>query len=99
MHSEFRPGADPGPFNGEVRIAREIAWNGLKDILAAMRAVWNARAPFVSVSRGDKNGIGAFEKRQLPDWLASKEARAAIAGYTVGGEKLFHPEADPKPKS
>ena len=177
---------------------REIAWNdfilvgpksdpakvsGGKDILAAMRAVWNAQAPFVS--RGDKSGTDALEKRlwkaddldpaqagpwykdigggmgaalnaaaamdaytisdrgtwlsfnnrqnlvivvegdrrllnfydvieldpkkhpnikraqahKLADWLASKEGQAAISGYTVAGEKLFHPEADPKPKS
>ena len=182
--------------DGDGLTRREIAWNdfilvgpnsdpakvsGMKDILAAMRAVWNAQAPFVS--RGDKSGTDALEKRlwkadsldpaqagpwykdigggmgaalnaaaamdaytlsdrgtwlsfnnrqnlvivvegdrrllnyydviqldpkkhpnikraqarQLADWLASKEGQAAIAGYTVGGEKLFHPEADPKP--
>ncbi|MFI5382251.1 MAG: substrate-binding domain-containing protein [Tepidisphaerales bacterium] len=182
--------------DGDGLTRREIAWNdfilvgpksdpakvsGKKDILEALRAVWNARAPFVS--RGDKSGTDALEKRlwkadnldpaqagpwykdigggmgaalnaaaamdaytlsdrgtwlsfnnrqnlmivvqgdrrllnyydviqldpkkhpnikraqakQLADWLASKEGQAAIAGYTVGGEKLFHPEADPKP--
>jgi tungstate transport system substrate-binding protein len=30
-------------------------------------------------------------------WLESPEGQAAIAGYTVNGQKLFHPEADPKP--
>ena len=182
--------------DGDGLTRREIAWNdfilvgpksdpakvsGMKDILAAMRAVWNAQALFVS--RGDKSGTDALEKRlwkaddldptkagpwykdigggmgaalnaaaamdaytlsdrgtwlsfnnrqnlvivvegdrrllnyydviqldpkkhpnikraqakQLADWLSSKEGQAAIAGYTVGGEKLFHPEADPKP--
>jgi tungstate transport system substrate-binding protein len=33
----------------------------------------------------------------LADWLASPEGQAAIAAYTKGGQKLFHPEADPKP--
>ncbi len=75
----------------------DLEWRLEGHLVAAMRAVWNTRAPFVSVWRGDKNGIGAFEKRQLADWLSSKEGQAAIAGYTVGGEKLFHPEADPKP--
>ncbi len=176
---------------------REIAWNdfilvgpksdpakvsGMKDILEALRTVWNAQAPFVS--RGDKSGTDALEKRLwkadnldpaqagpwykdigggmgaalnaaaamdaytisdrgtwlsfnnrqnlvivvegdrrllnyydvielnpqkhptikraqaklLADWLASKEGQAEIGGYTVAGEKLFHPEADPKPK-
>jgi len=184
--------------NGDGIKRREIAWNdfilvgpqadpakvaGGKDILAAMTAIWNAQAPFVS--RGDKSGTDALEKRlwkadnldptqagswykdigggmgaalnaaaamdaytisdrgtwlsfnnrqnlvivvqgdrrllnyydviqlnpqkhpnikraqarKLAEWLASKEGQSAIAGYTVNGEKLFHPEADPKPHS
>jgi tungstate transport system substrate-binding protein len=35
--------------------------------------------------------------RRLADWLAGPDGQAAIAGYTVGGQTLFHPEADPKP--
>jgi tungstate transport system substrate-binding protein len=34
---------------------------------------------------------------RLADWLASSEGQNAIAGYTMSGQKLFHPEADPKP--
>jgi tungstate transport system substrate-binding protein len=34
---------------------------------------------------------------RLSDWLASAEGQAAIAAYVVNGQKLFHPEADPKP--
>jgi tungstate transport system substrate-binding protein len=34
---------------------------------------------------------------RLADWLASSEGQTAIASYTKGGQKLFHPEADPKP--
>ncbi len=34
---------------------------------------------------------------RLADWLASAEGQSAIADYTKGGQKLFHPEADPKP--
>jgi len=34
---------------------------------------------------------------RLADWLASPEGQDAIAGYTKDGQKLFHPEADPKP--
>jgi tungstate transport system substrate-binding protein len=30
-------------------------------------------------------------------WLASPEGQAAIAGYTIAGQRLFHPETDPKP--
>ena len=43
--------------------------------------------------------IKRAQAHKLADWLASKEGQAAISGYTVAGEKLFHPEADPKPKS
>jgi len=35
--------------------------------------------------------------RQLASWLASAEGQAAIGGYTIAGQRLFHPEADPKP--
>ena len=30
-------------------------------------------------------------------WLAAPEGQAAIAGYTIAGQRLFHPEADAKP--
>ena len=35
--------------------------------------------------------------RRLADWLASAEGQAAIADYTMNGQKLFHPEVNPKP--
>jgi tungstate transport system substrate-binding protein len=35
--------------------------------------------------------------RRLADWFASPEGQSAIASYTRGGQKLFHPEADRKP--
>jgi len=35
--------------------------------------------------------------RRLAEWLESSEGQAAIASYTKSGQKLFHPEADPKP--
>ena len=34
---------------------------------------------------------------RLADWLASAEGQAAIAAYTINGQRLFHPETDPKP--
>lgn len=42
------------------------------------------------------------EAKQAPahrpaEWLGSPDGQAAIASYTKNGEKLFHPEADPKP--
>jgi tungstate transport system substrate-binding protein len=175
---------------------REIAWNdfvivgpnadpakikGGRDVVAAMKAIWNAQAPFVS--RGDNSGTDALEKRlwkaadldiakvgpwykdigggmgaalnaasgmdaytladrgtwlsfknrgdltivlegdpklinrydvieldprrhaqarrdlakQFADWLASPDGQKTIGDYEVSGQKLFHPEADPKP--
>ncbi len=40
--------------------------------------------------------------RQVPAhrfaaWLASPEGQAAIGGYTIAGQRLFHPEADKQP--
>ncbi|HEY1933371.1 MAG TPA: substrate-binding domain-containing protein [Acetobacteraceae bacterium] len=42
------------------------------------------------------------EARQAPAhalaaWLCSPEGQAAIGNYTIGGQRLFHPEADAKP--
>lgn len=34
---------------------------------------------------------------QLANWLATSEGQAAIAAYEIKGERLFHPESDPKP--
>jgi len=30
-------------------------------------------------------------------WLASPDGQAAIGGYMIAGQRLFHPESDPKP--
>ncbi len=174
----------------------EIAWNdfvivgpaadpakikGNRDVIAALRAIWNAKANFVS--RGDKSGTDALEKRlwkaadldptqagswykdigggmgadlnaaaaldaytltdrgtwlsfgnrrnltillegdsrllnrydvieldpklhpqakrdlakKFADWLGSPEGQKAIGDYEMAGQKLFHPESDPKP--
>jgi tungstate transport system substrate-binding protein len=35
--------------------------------------------------------------RRFAAWLASAEGQAAIGGYMIGGQRLFHPESDPKP--
>jgi tungstate transport system substrate-binding protein len=42
------------------------------------------------------------QARQAPahrfaSWLAGPEGQAAIADYMIAGQRLFHPEADPKP--
>ena len=44
--------------------------------------------------------LGApFGGRNLVSDLASPEGQAAIAGYTIAGQRLFHPESDPKPQN
>ena len=35
--------------------------------------------------------------KQFADWLASPAGQQAIGEYEMGGQKLFHPEADKKP--
>lgn len=35
--------------------------------------------------------------KKFADWLVSAEGQSAIGDYEVAGQKLFHPEADPKP--
>jgi len=35
--------------------------------------------------------------KQFADWLASPPGQQAIGDYEMAGQKLFHPEADPKP--
>ena len=35
--------------------------------------------------------------QRLAEWLESAEGQTAIASYTKGGQRLFHPESDPKP--
>jgi len=35
--------------------------------------------------------------KKFADWLASAQGQGAIGEYEIGGQKLFHPEADPKP--
>ncbi|HME20147.1 MAG TPA: substrate-binding domain-containing protein [Acetobacteraceae bacterium] len=35
--------------------------------------------------------------QRLAAWLASPEGQAAIGSYMIAGQRLFHPEADPKP--
>jgi tungstate transport system substrate-binding protein len=37
--------------------------------------------------------------KKFADWLVSAEGQSAIGEYEMSGQKLFHPEADPKPGS
>jgi tungstate transport system substrate-binding protein len=36
--------------------------------------------------------------RRFTAWLGSPEGQAAIGAYTIAGQRLFHPESDPKPE-
>jgi tungstate transport system substrate-binding protein len=40
--------------------------------------------------------VKAADGQAFVDWLISPEGQASIAGYKVGGEQLFFPDADPK---
>ncbi len=35
--------------------------------------------------------------KKFADWLGSPQGQKAIGDYEIAGQKLFHPEADPKP--
>ena len=35
--------------------------------------------------------------KTFADWLVSADGQHAIGAYVLEGQKLFHPEADPKP--
>jgi tungstate transport system substrate-binding protein len=39
--------------------------------------------------------VKAKDGQAFIDWLVSEEGQAAIASYTIGGEQLFFPNADP----
>jgi tungstate transport system substrate-binding protein len=39
--------------------------------------------------------VKAEDGQAFIDWLVSEEGQAAIASYTIGGEQLFFPNADP----
>ncbi|GAC1342338.1 MAG: extracellular solute-binding protein [Acetobacteraceae bacterium] len=41
---------------------------------------------------------GVAPARRLAAWLASSDGQAAIGGFTVAGQTLFHPAADPIPE-
>ena len=41
--------------------------------------------------------VKAAEGQLFVDWLVSPEGQAAIAGYKIGGEQLFFPNATAEP--
>lgn len=64
--------------------------------LEGAKALLN-RYDVITLNPKEHRAEGQAPAKRLADWLASPEGQAAIAGYTVAGQTLFHPEADPKP--
>ncbi len=55
------------------------------------------RYDVITLNPDEHEPEGRQPAQQFADWLASPVGQTAIASYKVGGEKLFHPEGDPKP--
>jgi tungstate transport system substrate-binding protein len=74
---------------------------------------FNNRRDLTIVLEGDKRLLNRYDvielnpklhpqakldlAKQFADWLASPAGQKAIGDYEMAGQKLFHPEADPKP--
>jgi tungstate transport system substrate-binding protein len=52
------------------------------------------RYDVIQINPALHRNVKAEPARQLAEWLAGPEGQAAIGAYTVGGEQLFHPDAD-----
>src|SRR5205823_1583611 len=81
---------------------------GSRDIVAALKAIKDKAAPFISVE-GDRRLFNQYGVmlvnpakhpsvkkelgQQFIDWLVSTDGQKAIAGYKIGGEQLFYPNA------
>ena len=55
------------------------------------------RYDVITLNPNEHGAEGRAPAQRLADWLVSPEGQAAIAGYRVAGQTLFHPEADAKP--
>lgn len=55
------------------------------------------RYDVITLNPGEHAPEGRQPAQQLADWLVSPAGQAAISTYQVAGQKLFHPEEDPKP--
>ena len=55
------------------------------------------RYDVITLNPDEHAAEGHQPAQQFADWLASSAGQAAIASYQVAGQKLFHPEEDPKP--
>jgi tungstate transport system substrate-binding protein len=55
------------------------------------------RYDVITLNPAEHPAAGQEPAQRLADWLASAEAQKLIGDYTVHGQRLFHPEADPQP--
>ncbi len=77
-----------------------IAFNNKGDLVIAVEgatALLNVYSVIVP-NPAEHREEGRAPARRLADWLLSAEGQAEIAGYRLGGQTLFHPNADPLPR-
>ena len=55
------------------------------------------RYDVITLNPAEHGAEGRAPAQRLADWLVSPDGQAAIGGYMVAGERLFHPEAEAKP--
>lgn len=55
------------------------------------------RYDVITLNPGEHAPEGHRPAQQLADWLVSPAGQTAIGSYQAAGQKLFHPEEDPKP--
>ena len=68
----------------------------LRIVVAGGRDLLN-RYDVITLNPDEHAPEGRQPAQQFADWLASPAGQRAIASYQVAGQKLFHPEEDPKP--
>jgi tungstate transport system substrate-binding protein len=55
------------------------------------------RYDVITLNPAEHPAAGQEPAQKLADWLGAAEAQKLIGDYTVHGQRLFHPEADPQP--
>ena len=70
---------------------------GLKVLVEGAKALLN-RYSVIVPNPSEHRDAGRAPAQRLADWLLSPEGQKAIGGYTMAGETLFHPAADPMPE-
>lgn len=70
---------------------------GLHIVVEGGRALLN-RYSVITLAPAGHRPEGREPARRLAGWLLSPGGQAAIGGYMLSGQRLFHPAADPKPE-